>query len=313
METRSNHVLVGGVVLAILAVALAFVVWMSQVGNGHQRQYDIFFPNSVDGLAKGSAVTFSGVPVGKIDDIKLLPDTPELVRVRISVDENTPVLKGTTATVAGVGFTGVSQINLGGATKGQPPITDIGPFGVPVIPTKPGALAGLLNSAPELLKKLQVLTDRVTELLDDRNQNSIHHILANIDKLSSDLAGQGPELKKTLASAQVAIKQAGDAAEQFSKLAATSNQLLDQQGRPLLTNLNKAVQSAQQSADSLNAMIADARPGVQTLSKETAPQIDQLVRDLSEMAEALTATASKINAGGGVLGGGRLPDYKPKH
>ncbi|NIJ34641.1 MlaD family protein [Sphingomonas oligoaromativorans] len=315
METRSNHVLVGGVVLAILAVALAFIVWMSQVGNGHQRQYDIFFPNSVDGLAKGSAVNFSGVPVGKIDDIKLLPDTPELVRVRISVDENTPVLKGTTATVAGVGFTGVSQINLGGATKGQPPITDIGPFGVPVIPTKPGALAGLLNSAPELLKKLQALTDRVTQLLDDRNQNSIHHILANLDTLSTDLASQGPQLKQTLANAQVAIKQAGDAAQQFGKLAGTTNDLLDQQGRPLMTNLNKAVKSAQQSADSLNAMINDARPGVQTLSKDTAPQIDQLVRDLSEMAEALTMTANKLNSGGagGVLGGGRLPDYKPRH
>jgi phospholipid/cholesterol/gamma-HCH transport system substrate-binding protein len=315
METRSNHVLVGGVVLAILAVALAFIVWMSQVGNGHQRQYDIFFPNSVDGLAKGSAVNFSGVPVGKIDDIKLLPDTPELVRVRISVDENTPILKGTSATVAGVGFTGVSQVNLGGATKGQPPITDIGPFGVPVIPTKPGALAGLLNSAPELLKKLQVLTDRVTQLLDDRNQNSIHHILTNLDTLSTDLASQGPELKKTLAATQVTIKQAGDAAEQFSKLAGTTNQLLDEQGRPLMVNLNKAVKSAQQSADSLNAMITDARPGVQTLSKDTAPQIDQLVRDLSEMAEALTATANKLNSGGasGVLGGGRLPDYKPRH
>lgn len=315
METRSNHVLVGGVVLAILAVALAFIVWMSQVGNGHQRQYDIFFPNSVDGLAKGSAVNFSGVPVGKIDDIKLLPDTPELVRVRISVDENTPVLKGTSATVAGVGFTGVSQVNLGGATKGQPPITDIGPFGVPVIPTKPGALAGLLNSAPELLKKLQALTDRVTQLLDDRNQNSIHHILANLDTLSTDLASQGPQLKQTLANAQVAIKQAGDAAQQFGKLAGTTNDLLDQQGRPLMTNLNKAVKSAQQSADSLNAMINDARPGVQTLSKDTAPQIDQLVRDLSEMAEALTATARKLNSGGagGVLGGGRLPDYKPRH
>ena len=82
-----------------------------------------------------------------------------------------------------------------------------------------------------------------------------------------------------------------------------------------MTNLNKAVKSAQQSADSLNAMINDARPGVQTLSKDTAPQIDQLVRDLSEMAEALTMTANKLNSGGagGVLGGGRLPDYKPRH
>jgi phospholipid/cholesterol/gamma-HCH transport system substrate-binding protein len=310
METRSNHVLVGGVVLAIVAVAVAFLIWMMQVGNGHQHEYDIFFPNSVDGLAKGSAVTFSGVPVGKIDDIKLMPDSPELVRVRISVDENTPILKGTSATVAGVGFTGVSQVNLGGAQKGEPPITDIGPFGVPVIPTKPGMLAGLLNSAPELLSKLSVLETKLTLLLDDDNQHSVKHILANIDSLTSTLAQNGPQIRDTLATAQVTIKQAGEAAQQISKLAGTTNQLLDEQGRPMMANLNQTIASARQAADNLNQMINDAKPGVQTLSKQTAPQIDQLVRDLSDMAEALTQTANRLNAGGGGVLGRKLPDYK---
>lgn len=311
METRSNHILVGGVVLAIVAVAVAFLIWMSQVGNGHQHDYDIFFPNSVDGLAKGSAVTFSGVPVGKIDDIKLMPDQPNLVRVRISVDENTPILKGTTATVSGVGFTGVSQVNLGGAQKGEPPITDIGPYGVPVIPTKPGTLAGLLNSAPELLNKLSVLETRLTMLLDDRNQNSLHHILENMDKVSADLASASPHLKETLANAQVAIKQAGDAAQQIGQLAGTTNQLLDQQGRPMMANLNATIRSAKQAADNLNQMISDAKPGVETLSKQTAPQIDQLVRDLSDMSEALTQAANRLNSGGGGVLGRKLPDYKP--
>lgn len=312
METRSNHVLVGGVVLAIIALAVLFVVWMAQIGNGHQRQYDIFFPTSVDGLAKGSAVTFKGVPVGKIDDIKLLPDSPEIVRVRISVDEQTPILKGTTATISGVGFTGVSQINLTGAQTGAPPIVDIGPFGVPVIPTKPGTLAGLLNSAPELLSKLSTLTDRLGQMLDDRNQNSIHHILANIDKVSGDLASASPQLRQTVLNAQVAIRQAGDAADQIGRLAATGNDLLDREGRPLAADLRETVRSAKQAADNLNSMVNDARPGVQTLSRQTAPQVDQLVRDLSEMAEALTATAEKLNSGGagGVIGGRRLPDYK---
>jgi phospholipid/cholesterol/gamma-HCH transport system substrate-binding protein len=314
METRSNHALVGGVVLGIVVVALAFIVWMSQVGNGHQQKYDIFFPNSVDGLAKGSAVTFSGVPVGKIDEIKLLPDSPEFVRVRISVDDNTPILLGTTATIAGVGFTGVSQINLAGATKGAPPITAIGPFGVPVIPTKPGLVGQLLNSAPELLNKLSLLTTRLGQLVDDRNQNSVRHILANIDVLTSDLAKNSPQIQATLKDAQRAIQQTGDAADQIGKLAGTTNQLLDEQGRPMIADLRQTIQAARQSAEKLNALIDDARPGVQTLSKQTAPDIDQLVRDLSNMAEALTTTANRLNSGGagGVLGGRRLPDYKPR-
>ena len=31
METRSNHILVGGVVLALLAALLVFIVWLSQM------------------------------------------------------------------------------------------------------------------------------------------------------------------------------------------------------------------------------------------------------------------------------------------
>lgn len=312
METRSNHVLVGGVVLAILVIAVGFLIWMAQVGNGHQQKYDIFFPNSVEGLAKGSAVSFSGVPVGKIEDIKLLPDSPQFVRVRISVDDSTPILRGTTATIAGVGFTGVSQINLGGAIKGAPPITDLGPFGAPVIPTKPGALAGLLNSAPELMNKLSTLTTRLGMLLDDRNMNSVHHILDNIDAVTSDLRAGTPQIKQTLANANRAISQAGDAAEQIGKLAGNANQMLDQQGKPIAADLRAAIKSARHSAEQLDQLVTDAKPGVEQLTTQTAPQVDQLVRDLSEMADALTQTANKLNnaGAGGVLGGSKLPTYK---
>ena len=102
-----------------------------------------------------------------------MPEQPEFVRVRITVKEEVPVLQGTTATIAGVGFTGVSQINLDGAIKGAPPITEVGPYGAPVIPTKPGALGELLNSAPQLLQQLSTLTERMGELLDDQNQKSL--------------------------------------------------------------------------------------------------------------------------------------------
>ena len=121
METRSNNVLVGGIVLVLLGIIVAFAIWMAGSNGADEKKYDILFKTSVDGLAKGSQVTFSGVPVGKVDDIVVMPDQPELIRVRISVKKDTPILQGTTATIAGVSFTGVSQINLDGAIKGTPP------------------------------------------------------------------------------------------------------------------------------------------------------------------------------------------------
>ena len=65
METRSNHILVGSVVLGLLAAVLIFTVWLARLSGGNEKIYDIFFKTSVDGLAKGSAVTFAGVPSGQ--------------------------------------------------------------------------------------------------------------------------------------------------------------------------------------------------------------------------------------------------------
>ena len=312
METRSNHVLVGIVVLALLAAVVVFTVWLARVSGSSEKEYDIFFKQAVDGIAKGSAVAFSGVPSGQVKEIALWRNDPQFVRVRIAVKEETPVLQGTTATIQGVGFTGVSQIQLDGAIKGAPPITDVGPGGVPVIPTKPGALGELLNSAPKLLERLTTLTERLTELLSDRNQASIAGILDNVEKLSGSLADRGPEIASTLAQTRVAIEQAGNAAEQIGKLAGTTNQILGQDAKPLMADLRRTVQKAGDSMDTLDATLKDARPGLQAFSKQTLPEVGQLVRDLREMAESLNAVADKFNRGGAgsLVGSSKLPDYK---
>lgn len=321
METRSNHILVGGVVLAIIVALLGFIVWLSQVSGSDKKEYDIFFKQAVDGLAKGSSVAFNGVPVGQITSISLEPKTPEFVRVRITVDNDTPVLEGTTAIIQGVGFTGVSQIQLDpGTQRGAPPLAcpddnplSQCPYGVPVIPTKPGALTSLLSSAPELLERFSTLTERLTELLSDKNQASIAGILAHVDKISGSLADRGPEIAATLAEARVAIKQAGAAADQFGRLADTSNKLFDEQGRPMLADLRKTLAAAQASMANLNATLGDARPGVQAFSKQTLPEIGALVRDLRATSASLRDVTEKVQQGGAgsLIGGSKLPDYKP--
>src|SRR5919107_5472440 len=133
METRSNYVMVGAVTVALLAGVLLFIVWLAGLSNKATKCYDIYFTQGVGGLNKGSNVTFNGVPVGQIKRISLLPERPEFIWVRIDVERDTPVLQGTTAEIHGVGFTGVSEIQLTGATRGAGQITQAGPQGCPVI------------------------------------------------------------------------------------------------------------------------------------------------------------------------------------
>jgi phospholipid/cholesterol/gamma-HCH transport system substrate-binding protein len=326
METRSNHILVGAVVLGMLVALVLFVVWLSQAGGDQDKRYDILFSQAVEGLAKGSAVTFSGVPVGQVESINLMPETPQFVRIRISVDDKTPVIVGTTATMKAT-FTGIASIQLDPPERDprrrrvdrpivcptERPETQC-PFGVPLIPTKPGALGQLLNSAPELLERVSALTARLTELLGDRNQNSIAAILENVQVISRNLAERSDEIAATLAEARVAIRQTGVAAQQMGELADTADRTLARDVRPMLGDLRQTIRAAETSMGTLDATLSDARPGLQAFSKQTIPEVGQLVRDLREMSDALSAVAQRLNTqgAGGIIGGSKLPDYKPR-
>jgi len=313
VETRSNYVMVGAVTVALLAGVLLFIVWLAGLSNKSTKCYDIYFSQAVGGLNKGSNVTFSGVPVGQVDKISLLPNRPEFVWVRINVDEQTPVLQGTTAQIKGVGFTGVSEIQLDGAARGSPPIRQVGPQGCPVIPSSSGGLGALLNSAPELIDRIQRLTERLTELLSDKNQNAISDILENIDATTEVLAQRAPDLADAIADTRIAVRNAGVAAQRISVLTDNTNRLVVEQGGPAAQDLRKAIASVQQASDNLNAIISDARPGVQNLSKSTLPEANRLVRELRELSQSLRGVTDRVEQQGigGTLGPEKLPDYKP--
>lgn len=313
METRSNYVLVGGVTLALLASLLIFIVWLAGLSNQATKCFDIYFSQGVGGLNRGSSVNFQGVPVGQIEKISLLPDRPEFVWVRIEVNAETPILQGTTAQIKGVGFTGVSEIALEGAVKGARPLTQIGPQGCPVIPASSGGLGALLNSAPELIDRIQRLTERLTEMLSDRNQNSISNILENVERTTDVLAQRAPDLADAIADARVAARNAGVAAERVGALADSTNQLVNEQGKPAAEDLRKAIAAVQRSAENLDAMVADARPGVQNFSKNTLPEVNRLVRDLRGLSSSLQGFTQRLDENGvsGALGPQKLPDYEP--
>ena len=312
METRSNYVMVGAVTVALIAGLLLFIVWLAGISGKSSKCYDIYFP-AVGGINNGSNVSFSGVPVGQVDKISLLPNRPEFVWVRISVKPETPVLEGTTAQIKSISLAGANEIQLDGAQRGRPPITQMGPQGCPVIPASSSGLSALLNSAPELLERIQRLTERLTELLSDKNQNAISDILENIDATTGVLRQRAPEMADAIGDVRIAAHNAGVAAANVAALTANTNRLVTEEGRPAAQDLRTAIAHVQQATDNLNSMVSDARPGVQNFSKSTLPEANRLVHDLRDLSQSLKQVSDRVNRQGigGALGPQKLPDYKP--
>lgn len=318
METRANHIWVGLVTLALLAATALLTVWIARLNQGKLDEYDIFFKQSVDGLAKGSEVAFSGVPSGQVKEIELWERDPEFVRVRIAVDSKVPILQGTTASLQG-SFTGVSTIQLSGAVKGAPLIEcpkenkrATCPEGVPVIPTKRSGLGEILSNAPLLLERLATLTERLTMVLSDKNQKSIENILANTDKMTGNLADASPDVKRVMAELQATLRQANYSLAAFEKLTNSADSMLNDEGNGLAKQMRQTLKSAQGAADALQGTLNDARPAAKQLNERTLPAAEAAIRDLQATTRSLREVTDRIGdrGVGGLVGGPKLPDYK---
>jgi len=315
METRANHIWVGAITLLLLALAAGFFIWLARLGDANQKEYDIFFQQSVGGLARGSSVAFSGVPVGQVTEIVLWERDPEYVRVRIKVEDTVPILVGTAASIS-FSFTGVSTLNLEGARRGAPPITcettDC-PEGVPVIPPAGGAIDEILSSAPLLLERLATLTDRLTRVLDDDNQASIGGILRNTDAISRELASASPEIRRTMVELQGTLAQSTLTLAAFEDTLNSADALLENDGQPLAADLRQTLASARQAAAALETTLAQVEPISRQLNEDTLPAAEATMRDLrrtSETLRGLTETLESEGAGS-LLGSRPLPDYQP--
>ncbi len=123
METRASYLLVGTFVLAFTAGLVVFVIWLAKFQFDTEfARFDIHFKGSVTGLSLASPVRYSGVRVGEVVEISLLPDRPDEVRVTIETDSTTPVRADTVATLELEGLTGGLAILLIGKAPDAPPL-----------------------------------------------------------------------------------------------------------------------------------------------------------------------------------------------
>ncbi|MDP4605467.1 MAG: MlaD family protein [Erythrobacter sp.] len=315
METRANHLWVGAVTLVLLAGLAAFIIWIARLGEGQQDEFDIFYGQSVSGLATGSQVSFAGVPVGQVTEIALAKNDPAFVRVRIKVKDDVPMLVGTQATIE-ASFTGVSTILLDGARKDAPPITcetTACPEGRPVIPPGRGGFGAIVANTPLLLERLATLTEQLNTILGPENQEEISGILRNTNRLTGGLADATPALVANLEDFQTTLTEFNQTLDAVEQLTLTTDALVKKEGSPLAEELRGTLKSANEALASLSATLEDTRPAARQLRTSTLPNAEATLQDLRATSRALRAVTEKLESegAGARVGGKSLPDYKP--
>ena len=128
MENKSHALAAGLFVLLITALLVSLAVWLTR-DTRQLRSYELVGVVNLSGLQPQASVRYQGVPVGKVTNIGLDPQTRGQVLVRISVDDLAPISASTYATLGYQGVTGLAFIQLddvpvdGAALPPAPPAT----------------------------------------------------------------------------------------------------------------------------------------------------------------------------------------------
>src|SRR5712691_12380153 len=189
METRAHYVAVGAFVLAMIVLGFAAVVWLARAQLTTQGAfYDMYYKGPVTGLRNSASVEYSGVPVGKVVDIKIVPfqkqfvedddaadttgagDAPaSMIRVTAEIDASVEIKQDVRASVETNILSGVSYILIVKGTQTAPVLEAKAGERYPVIKAHRSRLAGVVARVPELMEKVDLALISANKLLGDEN------------------------------------------------------------------------------------------------------------------------------------------------
>jgi phospholipid/cholesterol/gamma-HCH transport system substrate-binding protein len=188
MNNKVNFTFVGSVVIAIIVAMIFSIYWlMKPSDSSKQREYLIYFNESVSGLNVNSPVKYRGVNVGKVKEIQISSKNTQEIEVLVSILATTPVKESTVATLNAQGITGLVFIDLSLGDVNSANLVKKQGDEYPVIRSKPSLFQRFENSVGSVTEKLSGTLDGTNMLLKDENQKNITMTLAQTNEFMSRL------------------------------------------------------------------------------------------------------------------------------
>jgi phospholipid/cholesterol/gamma-HCH transport system substrate-binding protein len=276
-----NYPIVGLFVLVLGATLIVIALWLASGGAMHKK-YDLYLAiedESVAGLNLNAPVKYSGVDVGKVQEIRLDPSNPQRVNLIFAIERGTPIKVDTEAVLKTQGLTGIAYVELSGGAADAPMLRTTPGGGYPVIRTIPSLSARLENVLTAVLAKLDSTSTNINAILSDENRLAFKTALADIATVAHTIAVR----KDTI---DAGITNAGRTLENGSRATAQIGPVIDRIGRSadaIEKMGNEVARTSAGAGKTVNSVGAD----VKRFTAETLPELERLLGELSVLTTSL--------------------------
>ncbi|SFM48117.1 phospholipid/cholesterol/gamma-HCH transport system substrate-binding protein [Pleomorphomonas diazotrophica] len=323
MESRANYAVIGGFVLVMLTVALAFLGWLGNAGESQrQAEVRVVFSGAVTGLSTGSAVLFNGIKIGEVRELRLDEKDPRTVIALIRVNRDVPLKTDTRAMLSYQGLTGAATLQLEGGSRNAPGLFDAAPDGMPTMLGEISPFQDILESARNVLTRADSAMAAIDDFITE-NGPAFNRTVNNVEKFSAALADNSDNISKAMVSISSAADSIGQIAQDLKGAAAQVTRILDAVDPKRVTEiterlaksseqLNAVLERANVIAEGIdpatvNGVVQNVADAARTLDETIAqaktilgavdPQeVDRLVASLTETSDELRATAARADA-----------------
>jgi len=271
MEAKREQVFVGLFVLIAAVLLVAAVFAMSGAFGGSVKTYRAYFPFA-GAIEPGATVRYAGGPkAGRVEQLRIDPQDPARIEITFSVRSEFPVKTDSHVKIMSSSPLGDNHIEV---FPGTPQASMAA--GGSLLPAEPyldfNSLASRINDiAPQAQQLLTTLNDRTTELkttiarvndlMNEQNRSNLTAALSNTRGL---LEENRPQIQATL-------RHMNDASQRLG---------------PLLDNLKKTSEQANQSLDHIDGMLGENRSDI----RQSVTELRKLLLSVNELTGRIDQT-----------------------
>jgi phospholipid/cholesterol/gamma-HCH transport system substrate-binding protein len=306
METRAHYILIGLFTLVVAAAVLAFGWWISRPEVVLEVvPYETLFETAVEGLRRGGEVRFNGIKVGDVAWVRLDVDDPRKVRVRMDIEQGTPIKQDSTATLGTQGLTGVSFVEITGGTPESPMLLPAPGEDAAIIPSELTGIDKLKSDLPQVLANINNLLERIADTVNETNRAYITRILEDVEQLTGTVADDRDAIAETIENIRDLTARAND-------LTAHADTLVAEDVRKLVADAGDALATYNDLGKNVDQVLADARPNLDGFLQDDLGQIKPLLVDLRRLVVAFERIAAMIerDPSGIIFGDQKIEEHK---
>lgn len=198
-----------------IGLIVATILWIGgTVALEKRAHYIVRFDDDVSGLETAATVRYRGLRVGRVDRIRIAPDSPLIIEVTLSLNPEVPLFEGVKAQLDMSGLTGLKTVNLVG---GDPNAKRLGENDQ--IPPDLSALGAIVDQATTVAAKVNEIASNVNAWTSLENRKRFESILVSLDNTLRTTDKMMARNQEPLAQALVAVSKAS---EQLAILSAES-------------------------------------------------------------------------------------------